>query len=152
MLWPNHVLYLSCINANKFCSDLNALFNTSVVLIPCINNQTTTFFCTLKVFVGDCNLFVNIVSWWCVLIWYRVASLDVAAVFGVLTTHVVDCRHWVWGSSDCVVPPTGHKTGQGARTARGLLPTEPAQPHESHGHHLCLRHSHILPGAHRQLA
>ena len=30
MLRPNHVLYLSCINANKFWYDFNKLFTTSV--------------------------------------------------------------------------------------------------------------------------
>ena len=33
------MLYFSCINVNKFWSDLNKLFTKSVALIPCVNSQ-----------------------------------------------------------------------------------------------------------------
>lgn len=55
-------------------------------------------------------------------------------------------RHRIWGSNHCSFPPAGHPHGQSARSERGLLQTEPAQPHEPHRHSICLCCSDILPG------
>lgn len=55
-------------------------------------------------------------------------------------------RHRIWRSNHCSFPPAGHSHGQSACSERGLLQTEPAQPHEPHRHSICLCCSDILPG------
>lgn len=55
-------------------------------------------------------------------------------------------RHRVWGSNHCSFPSAGHTHRQSPCSKRGLLQTEPAQPHESHRHCICLCSSDILSG------
>lgn len=55
-------------------------------------------------------------------------------------------RHRIWGSRYCSFPPAGHSNRQSACTERGLLQTEPAQPHEPHRHCVCLCGGDILSG------
>lgn len=79
--------------------------------------------------------------------WWRSVSAALNSTELCLIILVVCVpRHRIRRSNHCSFPPAGHSHGQSACTERGLLQTEPAQPHEPHRHSICLCCSDILPG------